>query len=74
MLMSLPPHPPARVLLLTRDLHEVAASQTAMLQHMGKPVRFTSAELVPALQALMHRAESFLAPRPEIMVRRDAFA
>ena len=74
LLMSVPPQPPARVLLLTRDLHEVAASQAAMLQRLGKPVRFTPAELVPALLALTHRADSFLALRPEIRVHRIAFS
>ena len=74
LLMSIPTHLPARILLLTRDLEEVAASQVAMLQRLGKPVRFTPAQLVPALHSLTLRAEAFLALHPALSVHRFPFA
>lgn len=73
LLMSIPQHPPARVLLLSRDLTEVAASQCTMLARLGKPQRYSTDALVPALAALIQRADSFLAARPDIRVLRLNF-
>ena len=71
--MSVPAHPPARVLMLSRSLTDVAASQMAMIAKLGKPQRYTPETLVPALATLVQRADSFLAARPQLPVLRLDF-
>ena len=44
LLMALPPHIPARVIFMRRDLDEVVRSQRAMLERLNKPTQHLDAD------------------------------
>ena len=69
LLDRLPPGRDYRVLLMERDVHEVVASQNAMLRHQGKPPGGLEPDQVAALfSAHLERVRGWLAGQPNFRV------